>query len=498
MPIRLRGWLERIQASYWFLPSLIALASLALAYLTLAIDRRLPQQTLVGSTFFGGAGQPDGARELLSTVAGSIITVAGVVFSVTVVALSLASQQYGPRILDNFMRDRGNQLSLGSFIATFLYSLVVLRVVQGPTGDGNPGYVPHVSVTVAFGLTVVNLGVFIFFVHHAAESIQANFILARIGRQLNGQILALEERDTRDPQTPGAAESGAGPAEVQGRSSIARDPGADGPDDDGPDDPGPDDGEPDDAEAEAPDDETAPRLPEHFEHEAVTLRARRTGYVQRVSRSSLVALASEHGAVIRLHHAPGSFVLLGGPLADVYPPEAADELRGKIEQHYVLGAGRTPAQDPGFLFDQLLEVAVRALSPSINDPFTALTCVDRMAEALNLLSQRELPPATLADDDGTLRLVLPTTDLAELTEHLFGELRGYAAGDLMVGRHMATVLRSLQATTAHEGLRRAAGKEVGRLLESAEPRLSESDFGTLRVASRRITAWIRLEEHDAD
>ncbi len=450
MSIRLRGWWERLEASYWFLPSVVAVATIVVAFATLAIDRRVPQQSLVTSAFFGGAGHPAGARALLSTVAGSIITVAGVVFSVTIVALSLASQQYGPRILDNFMRDRGNQLSLASFISTFLYALIVLRVVQSPSeGPVGAAYVPHVSVTVVFALTLVNLGVFIYFVHHAAESIQASYILARVGRQLNGQVLAFEERAEAEHDVP---------------------------------------------EGTAPGEEPAPDLPEGFEAEAVTLRSHRTGYVQAVSSGSLVALARHHDAVVRLHHAPGSFVLLGGPLADVFPASAADELSGKIESHYVLGTGRTPTQDPGFLFDQLLEVAVRALSPGVNDPFTAVTCIDRMTEALNLLSQRTLPPSVLRDEDGAVRLVLPVTELAELTEHLFGELRVYAAGDLMVGRHMATVLRNLQATTADGSLRRTAGEEVRRLLESAEPRLSASDFGALQRASRRVTAWIRFED----
>jgi len=237
-----------------------------------------------------------------------------------------------------------------------------------------------------------------------------------------------------------------------------------------------------------------PELPEGFAAEAVTLRAQRAGYVQAIDLAGLVALAQEHDAVVRLHHPPGSFLMLDGPLADVFPEAASEALAGRIEGSYVLGAVRTPQQDPYFLFDQLLEVAVRALSPGINDPFTAISCIDRMAESLNLLARRRLPPAFLTDDEGALRLVVPRPEIGELVEHLFGELRAHGAADPMVARHLALTLRRMQASTSEPELRHVADLEVRRLLESAVGVLSASDYEGLRGASRRVTAWIRLED----
>ena len=446
MRTQLLGWLDRLRSSYWFLPSVMALGALALSVATLTLDRSLGPTRLPLLSAIGGMNRPDGARALLSTVAGSLITVAGVVFSMTLVGMSLASQQFGPRLVGNFMRDRGNQLVLGTFVATFLYCLMALRTVRSAdVPAGVAAFVPHLSVAVALVLTLVSLFVLIYFIHHTAESIQVSYVLARVGRALTLQLLALPE-------------------------ALARGHGTE------------------------PGDEPPPELPEGFSEGAITVRAQRAGYVQAIDLPSLVALAREHEAVIRLHHPPGSFLMLDGPLADIHPEEAGQDLAGRIESSYVLGVVRTPQQDPYFLFDQLLEVAVRALSPGINDPFTAISCIDRMAESVNLLARRRLPPAFLNDDDGALRLIVPRPEVGELVEHLFGELRAHGAGDPMVARHLALTLRRMQASTSDTALQRAADREVRRLLESAVELLSTSDYEGLKAASRRVTAWIRLED----
>jgi len=457
---RLLGWLDRLGSSYWFLPSLMALGALLFSFATLAVDRTYAHASLPRLALLGALNDADGARALLSTVAGSLITVAGVVFSMTLVGLSLASQQFGPRLVGNFMRDRGNQAALGIFVATFLYCLMVLRTVRSADAQqGIAAFVPHVSVGVALVLTLASLGVLIYFIHHAAESVQVSYVLARVGRALTQQILGFPPAD--EPNDREAAGASAEP------SVDAPEGGA------------------------VP---ATPALPEAFQREAVTIRSQRAGYVQAIDLGGLTALAAEHDALIRLHNPPGSFLMLGGPFADIHPTEAAEALAGRIEGYYVLGAVRTPQQDPYFLFDQLLEVALRALSPGINDPFTAMTCIDRLAEAIDLLARRRLPPGHLEDDDGTLRLVVPRPELGALVEHLFGELRAHAAGDPMVARHLAHTLRRMQASAANVELQATVDREVARLLESAADRLSASDLKALRSASRHVTAWIRLEE----
>lgn len=485
MRTRVMGWWERLGSSYWFVPSVMVVSAVALSAATLALDHALGAGwTLPG---VGGVDRPDGARTLLSTAAGSLITVAGVVFSMTLVGLSLASQQFGPRLVGNFMRDRGNQVVLGTFVATFVYCLLVLRTVRSadPLGE-SAAFVPQLSLGVALLLTLASLGVLLYFIHHTAESVQVSYVLARVSRALTAQILAFPEAPGEAPERRAGVAVGRFPhlGRPQERDATAEEaPAEDG---------GAREGTPQGAGGR-PGAEELSALPDDFRSQAVTVRARRGGYVQSIDSAGLVALAREHDAVLRLHHPPGSLVMLDGPLADVYPAEAVDAVVGRIENHYLLGAVRTPSQDPYFLFDQLLEVAVRALSPGINDPLTANTCIDRIAEALNLLSRRQLPSPTLCDDDGTLRVVVPRPELAPLARHLFAELRAHGAGDPLVARHLAVTLRRMQASTTNAALERAAEAEVGRLLESAAGRLTHGDFEDLVASSRHVTAWIRLE-----
>jgi len=466
------GWLEQLGSSYWFLPSLLALGGLALSAGTLALDQA-GGRAASWLPWFGGIERADGARTLLSTVAGSLITVAGVVFSMTMVAMSLASQQFGPRLVGNFMRDRGNQLVLGTFVATFVYCLMVLRAVRSSDPVSEVvGFVPQLSLATAVLLTLASLGVLLYFIHHTAESMQVSYVLARVSRALTAQILAFPEAEVS---------SGGEPIDLAHRHE------------------GGDSGDGSSGEEGTPQGAGQQRkeirgLPEDFELRAVTVRASRGGYVQAIDSAGLMELVEEQIAVLRLHHPPGSLVMLDGPFADVYPPEAVAAVAGRIEAHYLLGPVRTPIQDPYFLFDQLLEVAVRALSPGINDPFTAIACIDRIAEALNLLSRRRLPPAAIADDEGTVRLVLPYPELAPLTHHLFAELRTYGAGDPMVSNHLAVTLRRMQASTGNEVLMRTADVEVERLLESALGRLSAADYDGLVAASKRVSRWLRLED----
>lgn len=494
MRTRLMGWLERLGSSYWFLPSLLALAGLGLSAGTLALDQAggLAASWL---PWFGGIERADGARTLLSTVAGSTITVAGVVFSMTMVAMSLASQQFGPRLVGNFMRDRGNQLVLGTFVATYVYCLMVLRTVRSADPvSGVVGFVPQFSLATAVLLTLASLGVLLYFIHHTAESMQVSYVLARVSRALTAQILAFPEakppRELVDPvheSEAGSDHDSAGGSDRAGHNDGNANLEDDAESDDG----NAGEGTPQGAGQQR---KEIRGLPEDFEDRAITIRARRGGYVQSIDSAGLMALVEEQVAVVRLHHPPGSLVMLDGPFADVYPPEAVEAVAGRVEAHYLLGPVRTPSQDPYFLFDQLLEVAVRALSPGINDPFTATACIDRIAEALNLLSRRRLPPAAIADDEGTVRLVVPYPELAPLTHHLFAELRTYGAGDPLVASHLAVTLRRMQASSSNEALMRAAEIEVERLLESAAGRLTAADYAGLEAASKRVSRWLRLED----
>ncbi|HZD54868.1 MAG TPA: DUF2254 family protein, partial [Candidatus Aquicultoraceae bacterium] len=181
MRARLRNLWTRAWSSFWFIPLVMTAAAAAAAVALVELDRRLPAPGggRFGWIFGGGV---EGARALLQVVAGSMITVAGVVFSITIVALSLTSQQYGPRLLGKFMRDTGNQVVLGTFVSTFAYCLLVLRTIQG--GGDAAGFVPHAAVALALLLALAGVAVLIYFIHHTSSSIRADNLVSRVGREL--------------------------------------------------------------------------------------------------------------------------------------------------------------------------------------------------------------------------------------------------------------------------------------------------------------------------
>ena len=356
---RVRYFLDQIHGSYWFIPTVMALAAVGLAVGMREVDRRLTLEMIREAGWLVYIGGPEGARAVLSTIAGSMITVAGVVFSITIVALTLASSQFGPRVLSSFMRDRGNQTVLGTFLATFLYCLLVLRTIRsGDFNDTLDAVVPHVSVTIAVLLAVLSLGVLIYFIHHVSISIQAPNLIAQIARDLHRDI------DSLFPETVGDPTS-----EVP--DSLAVDPG------------------------------------ERFQREASRVEAEENGYVEGIDMQGLMELATEHQLVLRLEYRPGHFVMRGSTLARAWPGERVDEpVLRRIRGHFVLGTHRTSLQDVEYPVNQLVEVAVRALSPGINDPFTALTCIDQIGAALCHLCQRHLPSRYRLDGDRELRLVI--------------------------------------------------------------------------------------------
>ncbi|MDV2993798.1 MAG: hypothetical protein N4J56_003452 [Chroococcidiopsis sp. SAG 2025] len=177
---------DRLHSSYWFLPTTMAVLAIALAFTMLSLDRAGFYGPLEkwGWIYTGGA---NGAREVLSSVAGSVISVAATAFSITIVALQLAASNYSPRLLRNFMQDTGNQLVLGTFIGTFIYCLLVLRTVRGD-GDDYDSFVPQLAVTVGILLALASIGVLIFFIHHASTIIQASHIIMEASHDLHQAI----------------------------------------------------------------------------------------------------------------------------------------------------------------------------------------------------------------------------------------------------------------------------------------------------------------------
>lgn len=376
---------ETLRTNLWVVPAAEAVALGVLFVITLAVDRaayhhriRLPSWVLSGT--------PDSARLILTTVAAAIITVVGIVFSITIVALTLASTQFGPRMLRNFIRDRGTQVTLGTFVATFFYTILVLvSVGYGSNGE----FVPHLSITVVLGLTLADLVVLIYFINHISSMIQLPQVIAAIAGDLAREIDAQSTNDA-----PGGRMA-------RGMSSDV--------------------------------------LLRLIDTEGVVIRTPASGYLQVIRHDTLIKIAAEANAVIHLPHRPGHFLVRGQSLAGVWPAEAAGYVAENLQRGHVTGPYRTLTQDISFGFDQLVEIALRALSPAVNDTFTAMTCVDWLGDCLCRISIGWHPERIRRDDTGHIRVIAYQADFDRLVERAYEKIR--QASDGMP----AVMIRQLEA-----------------------------------------------------
>ena len=372
---------DRVRSSFWFIPAVMAGLAVALALVGVTVDAPITEWLALnlGWTFAGGA---EGASAVMGIVAGSMIAIAGVVFSMTLVALSLASSQLGPRLLRSFMRDSTTQMVLGTFIATFLYCLIVLRTIRR---GGEVIFVPHLSVTLGVLLAVVSVGVFIYFIHHVSVSIQANEIAARIGKEL------IEGIDRPFPEQIG-----------RGASRIP---------------------------VESPD----ASFLEVFDQEARPVRANGDGYLQFIDAEALLTLAVEEDLIVRLEERPGNYVVAGCPIVQIWPgSKVTDRLTDKVHPLFISGHQRTSHQDIEFAVNQLVEIAVRALSPGMNDPFTAITCLDHLGSALCRLASRDMPSPYRYDRQNQLRVIAPADTFPKIMDAAFNQIRQYGRSSAAV------------------------------------------------------------------
>lgn len=435
---RLRAFLRAVRSSYWFIPSLMALTSVVLSVVMIWLDVRLGTSWMKGVSWYQQI-RVDGAREVLSTIAGSMITVAGVVFSITIVALSYASSQYGPRVLTNFMTDRGNTVTLGTFIATFLYCLAILRTIRG----GDHDFVPQLSVFVALLLAICSIAVLIYFIHHVLQSIHINHVVARIGEQL------VADARHRFPDLIG-----------------------DEPDDDG----------------------DAPALSARTWK---TVRSDVTGYVQSIEQEHLLKLASDRDVLIRLRYRPGDFVMDGRGLVDVSPPERVDgTLCDALRKCFTVGKKRTPDGDIMFLVSELVEIAARALSPGVNDPMTAVTCLDWLGAGGSEFARRRLPRPVRVDQDGTPRVIAMPSGFAEFLDQSFGRLRHYAATDMIAGLHFLRVLGELAAASRQQEQVRMIADQAEWFAELASEELSGADRNAVMTRSEQLQRLLMRQPQD--
>jgi len=423
---------DRLRSSFWFLPSLMALAAVVLSFTTVAFDQGVTRTWLrrLDWVYSGGA---EGASAVLQTIAGSMITIAGVVFSLTLVALSLASSQFGPRLLRNFMRDTANQLVLGTFIATFLYCLLVLRTIRREEGGV---FVPHVSVTLGVIFALVSLWVLIYFIHHVSVSIQADEVVARVGAELNDTM------DRLFPEQSGESERSTETAHVL-----------------------------------TPDADTQVRIVSSVDD----------GYLQIVDVETLMNFARETDTVLTLTRRPGHYIVKGMVLVNASPAERVpDDIQQRLQGAFVLGNQRTAAQDVEFAILQLVEIATRALSPGVNDPFTAIACIDRLGSAFCRLAQRQFPAACRYDDAQRLRIIATPASFSSLADAAFSPLRNYAKSSVEVTVRLLESIALIASVAARPADRAALQRHADMIAQGAEDLSEAADRNAVSVCHQAV------------
>jgi len=409
------GW-DAVRTSLWLVPSVFFLAGIALAVAMLQLERGWTAgQT--GLQAWISTGDGEDARALISTLLSAIITMASMAFSVTVVALSLAANTFGPRLIRTFRANLRTQLVLGTFVLTIVYLLLVLRSVEGASA---PAEVPQVAVAVATLLALLSVLALLAFIQGVATSIVADEVVRRVRSELDSAVSKL-------PDLAGT-------------------------------------------------DEPASELrPLNFDNANARIPLPREGYVQSVQFEEILAWAVKHNVVIRLDFRPGDFVVDGDAKVAVHPsPDDRDRVRRELGRFIVSGQARTPTQDLEFAIRHLVEVAVRALSPGINDPFTAIAVIDRLRGGLSRLCAKQFPPQTLRDAGGKVRVTRRVPTYAGAVDAAFNQIRQAGSSKPAVLIHMLEAIAAIaertntdeqrSALSRHASMIRAAG-----LRDVAEP-----------------------------
>ncbi len=432
MMTRLRLWLDTLRTSLWFVPSVIVLGSVVVAYALLALDAWLPAQWWQQVPWLDRLLNVNiqGANAMLQVIGGSMITVVGVVFSITIAALTLASNQYTSRVLRNFIRDRANQVVLGSFLGIFVYCLLVMRSLSGADMTSQA---PPVALLVALLLAFVGVALLIFFIHHISLGLRISNIVVSIAHE----SLAAVDRHCRDG-----------------------------------------DADPGDAD---PVDVTSPQGRHHV------VRARDSGYVIGVSLGSLTDLAVEMEGCIRVVRGSGTFVTRGEVIADLQTPrdDLGDAL-SRASEAWSYGSQRTLENDPGFGMRQLVDVAMKALSPAVNETTTALMCVNWLGVILARLIRCRLPSRMIVRD-GHVRVVAAYPSMADFLALGFDQIRQNASGNVAILKRQLEVLEMLARTDRQHMYRTPIRHQMVAIMALAQASIAwEPDGEPLRERGKNL------------
>jgi len=413
-------WKELL-ATFWFLPVMLISLSIILSIIFVAADKEIMIPQDYWMRFFLVT-DPNSARSILSTISGAMIGVAGTVFSVTLVALTLASSQFGPRLIKNFMYVKLNQVVLGSYIATYLYCLLVLNSVKDNEGYS---FIPSISILVAIFAAIANIVLLIVFIHQIATSIQADKVVSDISVFITNQLDTLYAEKMGD--------------EIEGSGNVNIDP-----------------------------------VISSYQ-EMISIKSPVSGYLQFVSSDGLFDLVSKQDSLLIVHHRPGSYLVQGIEIAELQTNTKweKDEVDSLLSQ-FLIGKTRTPQQDLEYSIHQMVEIAVRALSPGINDPYTAMSCIDNLTSTMSHLAQAKFPSKYRLDQEGIPRIVAKNFDFEGILDAAFNQIRQFSAGSTAVIIRLMEGLITIQKFTRTKDHKSAVCRHANMVLNLGKRTIEES------------------------
>ena len=458
LPDRLKNIWQRLLGSYWFIPTACIVLGLLLAPLLLSIDQHFDRET-VKDISFAFTGDADAARAIMTAIAGAVLGVAGTTFSITIAVLSMASSQFGPRLLRNFLTDTPNQFVLGIFLGTFSYSLLVLKAIHKfDVGFG----VPQLAVTFAIALAVICALLLVYFVQHMVHAIQASHVIQDASTDAINNINYWYSAT----------------CDLQHQQNM-----------------------------------TAKDIDRYQQWPMTPLYAPASGYLGQLYVETLIALASDYGGVIQLHTNLGNFVTDANVIGHFYqrPADHASLLQktktsnlallprrpdGLFWQRFAAGlaidARLSHSNDIAYSLGQMTEIALRALSPGINDPKTAVNCVQSLTTCLSIMLRRQppspyhfyIPPHDSDTDDiavnqplpAILALITKTPKISDFIDTSLGEIRRYATADLMVLKALCQAITDLNYARVNSAQRQTLLHELTLIERAGQQNLAYSEL----------------------
>ncbi|CAM3656542.1 DUF2254 domain-containing protein [Flavobacterium gelidilacus] len=420
--------------TFWFIPVLIIIISISLSVSLVIIDQEFTfSQDGLGKYFF--VTSADSARSILSTISGAMIGVAGTVFSVTLVALTLASSQFGPRLIKNFMYVRLNQVVLGSYVATYLYCLFVLNAIK--EGDDYT-FIPVISILVAIITALINIILLIIFIHKIATSIQADKVISDISEVIYKQINSLY------PNKMGE--------ELENEKINIVD------------------------------------IIKTKYINSIAIKSPKSGYIQYIDSEALLKIVSSYDALLELFFRPGDHLVEGIEMGKLnFNNDLNKEQIEEICNQFVIGKTKVADQDLEFSIHQMVEIASRALSPGVNDPYTAITCIDNLTATTCRFSQIEFPSKYRIDDKQNLRIIANTTDFEGLLNASFNQIRQFSAGSPAVIIRLMEAQITIYGFVKKENYKKAVRKHATMILNIGKQTIKEDiDLNDLLERSKRI------------